>query len=157
MKVAYLIAGAGLYAVASYAWGGVGVFENSVAERSTQPVASAVHRSNKADRTVRAFGVEGAGVPEFSVEISNPLDAVITVRDRDGIILYRFSPTERLTIVAKRALQTLVISKPPQHSRVPQEIGTSSEAPRELADGCEGAFSPHAEPGMANVIGRCIS
>jgi hypothetical protein len=60
-----------------------------------------------------------------------------------------------MTTVAKRAVQRPVNSE--RHLRAPHEVETSSEAPREFPDGCEGAFSPYSEPGMANVIGRCIS
>jgi hypothetical protein len=163
MQMAYLVACAGICAVASYGWAGAGISQKRAAERAMVPVASAVERSNKADRTVpadrmlRAFDVRCAGVLAFSVEISNPLNAAVTLRDRDGSILYRFSPTERMTIVATRAVQAPVFSEPQQYLRAPREIGTSAQVPRELPDGCESAFSPYVEPGMANVIGRCIS
>jgi hypothetical protein len=97
---------------------------------------------------VRAFNVRGAVTPAFSVEIVDAANAAVTVRDHDGSILYRVSPTERTTVVAKRAVQKPVVT--------PERIG-SSDAARELPDGCESAFSPYVEPGMANVIGRCVS
>jgi hypothetical protein len=33
----------------------------------------------------------------------------------------------------------------------------TSDLERALPDGCEGAFSPYAEPARAHVIGRCVS
>jgi hypothetical protein len=116
------------------------------------PLPSAVERTNKSDRVVRAFYVRGAVTPAFSVEIVDSPGAAVTLRDRDGSILYRVSPTERVTVIAKRAMQKPLVTP----MSAPQEIG-SSDAARELPDGCESAFSPYVEPGMANVIGRCVS
>ena len=65
---------------------------------------------------------------------------------------YRISPTERMTVVAKRVPQKPVVT--PGRMSAPQESG-SPETARELPDGCESAFSPFVEPG--NVIGRCVS
>jgi hypothetical protein len=148
MRMAYLAMCAGLCAIASCAWGGASFYEKGGAEKTISPAASAVDRTNKGDRVVRAFNVRGAVTPAFSVEIVDAANAAVTVRDHDGSILYRVSPTERTTVVAKRAVQKPVVT--------PERIG-SSDAARELPDGCESAFSPYVEPGMANVIGRCVS
>jgi hypothetical protein len=147
MRMAYL-AMPGLCAIASCAWGGVSFYEKGGAEKTISPAPSAVERTNKGDRVVRAFNVRGAVTPAFSVEIVDAANAAVTVRDHDGSILYRVSPTERTTVVAKRAVQKPVVT--------PERIG-SSDAARELPDGCESAFSPYVEPGMAYVIGRCVS
>jgi hypothetical protein len=148
MRMAYLAMSAGLCAIASCAWGGVSFYEKGGAEKTISPAPSEVERTNKGDRVVRAFNVRGAVTPAFSVEIVDAANAAVTVRDHDGSILYRVSPTERTTVVAKRAVQKPVVT--------PERIG-SSDAARELPDGCESAFSPYVEPGMANVIGRCVS
>jgi hypothetical protein len=148
MRMAYLTMSAGLCAIASCAWGGVIFYEKGGVEKTISPAPSAVERTNKGDRVVRAFNVRGAVTPAFSVEIVDAANAAVTVRDHDGSILYRVSPTERTTVVAKRAVQKPVVT--------PERIG-SSDAARELPDGCESAFSPYVEPGMANVIGRCVS
>jgi hypothetical protein len=118
-------------------------------EKASVPTWSVVERTNKTDRVVRAFNVRGADTPSFSVEITSSRDAAVTIVDRNGSILYRASPTERTTIVAKRAA-------PPPVLPASKEIG-SSDAESQLPDGCESAFSPYVEPGMANVIGRCVS
>jgi hypothetical protein len=148
MRMAYLTMSAGLCAIASCACSGVSFYEKGGAEKTISPAPSAVERTNKGDRVVRAFNVRGAVTPAFSVEIVDAANAAVTVRDHDGSILYRVSPTERTTVVAKRAVQKPVVT--------PERIG-SSDAARELPDGCESAFSPYVEPGMANVIGRCVS
>jgi hypothetical protein len=148
MRMAYLTMSAGLCAIASCAWGAVIFYEKGGVEKTISPAPSAVEKTNKGDRVVRAFNVRGAVTPAFSVEIVDAANAAVTVRDHDGSILYRVSPTERTTVVAKRAVQKPVVT--------PERIG-SSDAARELPDGCESAFSPYVEPGMANVIGRCVS
>jgi hypothetical protein len=154
MRMAYLTMSAGLCAIASCAWGGVSFYAKGGAEKTISPPPSAVERTNKSDRMVRAFNIRGAVMPGLSVEIVDSPDAAVTVRDHDGSILYRVSPTERITVVAKRAVQKPFA--PPERVSAPQELG-SSDAARELPDGCESAFSPYVEPGMANVIGRCVS
>jgi hypothetical protein len=109
----------------------------------------AVERTNKTDQMVGTFNLGGELPPAISVEIAGRSDAVITVRDRDGRMLYRLDPGERMTIVTKRMMQ------PPAAPRSRRPV--SSGATNELPDGCESAFSPYVEPGMANVIGRCVS
>jgi hypothetical protein len=102
------------------------------------------------------FNVDGEFLSPISIEVDGKSDAVITVRDRNRRMLYRLDPTERMTIVAKRIIRP---SARPQTSgqgggsRKPASTG----AIKELPDGCEGAFSPYAQPEMANVIGRCVS
>jgi len=155
MKMAYLTMTAGLCAIASCVWGGIRLHEKGGAENTRPLVPSAIERTNKSDRMLRALNVRGAVMPAlFSVEILDLPHAAVTIRDHDGSILYRISPTERMTVVAKRAPQKPVVT--PGRMSAPQESG-SPETARELPDGCESAFSPFVEPGMANVIGRCVS
>jgi hypothetical protein len=155
MKMAYLTMTAGLCAIACCAWGGARLRENGGAENTRHPVPSAIERTNKSDRVVRAVNIRGAVKPaSFSVEIFDFPGAAVTIRDHDGSILYRISPAERMTVVAKRAPQKPVVT--PERMSAPQESG-SSETARELPDGCESAFSPFVEPALANVIGRCVS
>jgi hypothetical protein len=154
MRMAYLTMSAGLCAIASCTWGGVSFYEKGGAEIAISPPPSAVERTNKSDRVVRTFNARGAVMPAFSVEIVDSPDAAVTIRDGDGSILYRVAPTERMTVVAKRAVQKPVVT--PERVSAPTEHG-SSDAARELPDGCESAFSPYVELGMANIIGRCVS
>jgi hypothetical protein len=149
MRMAFLTSSIGLCAIPFCAWAGVSLYQGGAAEQAVTPFA--VERTNKTDRMVGAFNVHGEFLPAFSVEVDGKSDAVVTVRDRDGRMLYRFDPAERMTIVAKR---TPAVSKPSGQGAAPREP-TSSDSP--LPDGCEGAFSPYAEPSMANVIGRCVS
>jgi hypothetical protein len=105
---------------------------------------------------VGAINGRGESVPAISVEVAGKSDAVVTVRDRDGRMLYRLDPAERTTIVAKPMTQTPAAPSPSGYGLAPVQP-SPSDATRELPDGCEGAFSPYVEPSMANVIGRCVS
>ena len=102
----------------------------------------------------RPFGRSGAEIPVVEVEVNGRLDAAITLRDRDGQVLYRADPINHLTTVAKRA-PARVAPAPPAAESESTAPTASPEAP--MPDGCEGAFSPYAAPRMAHVIGRCIS
>ena len=84
--------------------------EKGGAEDTRAPAPSAVERTNKSDRMVRAFNVRGAVMPALSVEILDFAGSAVTTQDHDGSILYRISPTERMTVVAKRAAQIRVVT-----------------------------------------------
>jgi hypothetical protein len=86
------------------------------------------------------------------IEITGQSNSAITVRDRDGSLLYRVDPANRMTVVAKRTDR-------PRAIPATSEDTTSREKPARspLPDGCESAFSPYAAPNRAHVIGRCIS
>jgi hypothetical protein len=148
MRMAFLTSPIGLCAIPFCAWAGVSLYQGSPAEQTVPPFA--VERANKTDRMVGALNVRGGYLPSISVEVAGKSDAVITVRDREGRMLYRLDPAERMTIVIKRMVQTPAGPRPPGHT-------PPSVAIKELPDGCEGAFSPYVEPRMANVIGRCVS
>jgi len=136
-------------------WDGIRLHEKGGAENTSRPGPSAIERTNKSDQILHALNVRGAVMPAlFSVEILDFPRTAVTIRDHDGSILYRISPTERMTVVAKRVPQTPVVT--PRRVSAPQESGSPGTA-RELPDGCESAFSPFVDPGMANVIGRCVS
>jgi len=84
---------------------GVSLYEGSAAEQTMTPFA--VERANKTDRMAGALNGRGEYVPAISVEVAGKSDAVVTVRDRDGRMLYRLDPAERTTIVSKRIVETL--------------------------------------------------
>ena len=154
MRMAFLTASIGLCAIPFCAWAGVSLYQGGAAEQTVTPVA--VERTNKTDRMVGAINVRGVYFPTISVEVAGKSDTIVTVRGRDGRILYRLDPPRRMTIVAKGLMQTPTVSRPPGHQLAPREPAPS-DGTKELPDGCEGAFSPYVEPGMANVIARCVS
>jgi hypothetical protein len=79
----------------------------------------------------------------ISVELSGSSDVVI--RDNAGNILFAVNNAARATTIAKRRDRSAPVPKANQ----PLEL--------DLPAGCEGAFSPYAEPSKATIIGRCMS
>jgi hypothetical protein len=97
--------------------------------------------SNAQERPIRKHIEVSAGTSvAVAVKLTGASDIVI--RDRDGNILFAVDQSARTTTVGKQRRQRA--SSPPTVERA-------------LPDGCEGAFSPYAEPARAHVIGRCVS
>jgi hypothetical protein len=94
-------------------------------------------------------------IPIVEVEVNGRLDAAITLRDRDGQVLYRADPINHVTTVAKRATSARTVPVAPDTE--PESTAPKVSPESAMPDGCEGAFSPYAAPRMAHVIGRCIS
>ncbi len=101
-----------------------------------------IERSGKADQLKP---VKGSTRPSdaIAVELTGPSDVVI--RDRVGNILFAVDHAARTTIVGKQHRQNATFPDTPR------------AAERPLPDGCEGAFSPYADPARAHIIGRCVS
>jgi hypothetical protein len=111
--------------------------------RAAVDQAQSVDRSHKSDRVTRSKAFTRAG-SAIAVELSGKTDLVI--RDREGNILFAVDNAARATTVAKQSGRDATSS-----SRV------SPPAEGDLPEGCEGAFSPYAEPSKARVVGRCVS
>jgi hypothetical protein len=151
MRLAFQLIPVAICAIPLGAWAGATLYSATPRTDGLAPAAAAVERSHKGSLLVRPFGRIGAEIPVVEVEVNGRLDAAITLRDRDGQVLYRADPVNQVTTVAKRA-PARVAPAPPAAEPV------STPAPESaMPDGCEGAFSPYAAPRMAHVIGRCIS
>ena len=85
------------------------------------------------------------------MEIADQPNSAITVRDRDGNMIYRIDPAKRTTTLAKRTNQHRAI--PPYGASKP--VRPVNLLP--LPEGCESALSPYVAPEMALVIGHCSS
>ncbi len=137
-----LLAGAAFFA-ADAAYG-----PNDRTRLSTHVRADSAHKS---DRLWLAFALPG-GAPraEFAaIELATPAASAVTVRDRNGNVLYRIDPKSQTTLIAERVF-----------AASNQDNADRSRAPagrQALPVGCEGAFSPYAAPRMAGIIGRCLS
>jgi hypothetical protein len=101
-----------------------------------------VDRAHKGDRLRRFEAPKEVG-PSISVELSGRVDVV--VRDRAGNILFAVDNAVQATTIAKQSGQ----SAPALKAKSPAEV--------DLPDGCDGAFSPYAEPSKARIVGRCMS
>ena len=152
MRLAYQLIPAAICAIPLGAWAGASLYSSAPRADGLAPAASSVERSHKGSLVARPFGRSGVDIPIVEVEVNGRLDAAITLRDRDGQVLYRTDPINHVTTVAKRAASGRTVTAPP----ATEPESTTPKAP-EMPDGCEGAFSPYAAPRMAHVIGRCIS
>jgi hypothetical protein len=150
MRLAFQLIPAAICAIPLGAVAGASLYSGAPRIDGVASPAAAVERSNKGSLLARPFGRGGAEIPVVEVEVNGRLDAAITLRDRDGKVLYRADPINHVTTVAKR-----VAPRPAPAAEAPAAPTASPEAP--MPDGCEGSFSPYAAPRMANVIGRCIS
>ena len=111
--------------------------------RSATPASVAhVDRTAKSDRLMRPR-VARSSANAVAIEFSGPSDVVI--RDRRGNIVFAVDHSARTTIVGKQGGTRLTSPKVP------------GEAHKPLPEGCEGAFSPYAEPSKAHILGRCLS
>jgi hypothetical protein len=155
MRLAYQLIPAAICAIPLGAWAGASLYSGAPRTDGFAPPAAAVERSHKGSLLVRPFGRSGAEIPIVEVEVNGRLDAAITLRDRDGQVLYRADPVSHVTTVAKRA--TSARTAPVAPDTEPESTAPKASPETTMPDGCEGAFSPYAAPRMAHVIGRCIS
>jgi hypothetical protein len=153
MRLAYQLIPATICAIPLGAWAGASLYSGAARTDGSAPPAAAVERSHKGSLLARPFGRSGVDIPVVEVEVNGRLDAAITLRDRDGQVLYRADPINHVTTVAKRATSSRTVPALP----AAEPESTAPKAAPEMPDGCEGAFSPYAAPRMAHVIGRCIS
>jgi hypothetical protein len=150
MRLAFQVIPAVICAIPLGAWAGASLYSGAPRIDDPAPVAASIERAHKGSQIARPFGT-GPDAPMIDVEVSGRLDAAITLRDRDGQVIYRADPVNHVTTMAKRGTR-----KPT--APVAREPETKAPAQYEaMPDGCEGAFSPYAQPKMAHVIGRCIS
>jgi hypothetical protein len=150
MRLAFQVIPAVICAIPLGAWGGASLYSGAPRIDDPVPVAASIERAHKGSQIARPFGV-GADAPMIDVEVNGRLDAAITLRDRDGQVIYRADPVAHVTTLAKRGTRKST-------SPVAREPETKAPVQHEaMPDGCEGAFSPYAQPRMAHVIGRCIS
>jgi hypothetical protein len=114
---------------------------------STPPSHLPIHQVQSVDRThkggllTRFIAPKDAGA-SISVELSGRSDVVI--RDNAGNILFAVNNSARATTIKQRDR-----SAPAPKANKPAEL--------DLPAGCEGFFSPYAEPSKATIIGRCMS
>jgi hypothetical protein len=153
MRLAFQLIPAVICAIPLGAWAGASLYAS--VPRADDFAPAAVERAHKSSLLVRPFGKTGAEVPVVEIEVNGRLDAAITLRDRDGQVLYRADPVAHVTTVAKRAVPARAVSAPP--AAEPESTTPTAAPGTPMPDGCEGAFSPYAAPRMAHVIGRCIS
>jgi len=161
MRSASLLMTVGAFTASVCIWAGANLYgaDGSTEPENRAPPWATIERTHKSDRLVSlvktAANTGGLADSAFAaIEVAGPLASAIVVRDQNGRVLYSADPATGTTRIAKRPI--LPASSPPMKDR---EVLDSKEVspPREIPEGCEGAFSPYAAPRMAHVIGRCIS
>jgi hypothetical protein len=142
LRTRTVLALTGLYSVAALFI----AVATSASTPSSPPVAAyqplSVDRARKGDRLTHSKVAKDAD-SSISVEMSGRSDVVI--RDRAGNILFAVDNAARATTVGKQSGRSI----PALKTSPPTEI--------DLPAGCEGAFSPYAEPSKAKIVGRCMS
>jgi hypothetical protein len=142
LRTRSVLALAGLYSAAA-------LFVAVATIASTTPSSPvAIHQLQWVDRVHKGDLLTHSNTPKdagssISVELSARSDVVI--RDRAGNILFAVDNSARATTIAKRSGR----GAPAMKANPPGEM--------DLPDGCEGAFSPYAEPSKGRIIGRCMS
>jgi hypothetical protein len=116
----------------------------SASPPSSSPVA--VHRPQSVDRIHKGDLLTRSKLPKdvgssISVELSGRSDVII--RDRAGNILFAVDNAAQATTIAKQSGRGAPALK--------------ANPPVDLPAGCEGTFSPYAEPSKTRIIGRCMS
>jgi hypothetical protein len=101
-----------------------------------------VNRTAKSDRLAPVKKVWSSATA-IAIELTGSSDLVI--RDRQGFILFAVDHSARTTIVGKQAGGRIGLPAAPAQVHGP------------MPEGCEGAFSPYAEPSKAHILGRCLS
>jgi hypothetical protein len=148
----------GVAAVA--AWALVAPSSNPIVQTSlTQPDHQSVNRAAKGDRLALPANYRQAARPVATVEVIGVHDAAIVYRDRDGQELFRTDPVSNVTVVSKGFVAPqLTLRDTPQSKPTPlvtphQERGATPAIPV----GCEPVASPIVQPGLASIVGRCLS
>jgi len=113
MRLAYQLIPAAICAIPLGAWAGASLYSGAPRTDGFAPPAASVERSHKGSLLARPFGRSGVDIPIVEVEVNGRLDAAITLRDRDGQVLYRADPISHVTTVAKRATSARTVTAPP--------------------------------------------
>jgi hypothetical protein len=104
-----------------------------------------LHRPQLVDRLHKGDRLAAPRDAGSSISVELSASSNVVIRDTEGNILFAVDNAARATTVAKQSGRSI----PPLKLNPPAEI--------DLPDGCEGAFSPYAEPSKARIIGRCMS
>ena len=101
MRLAFQVIPAVICAIPLGAWAGASLYSGAPRIDDPVPAAVSVERAHKGSQIARPFGI-GADAPMIDVEVNGRLDAAITLRDRDGQVIFRADPVSHVTTIAKR-------------------------------------------------------
>jgi len=118
-----------------------------------------VNRAAKGDRLALPPSSRQTKRPVAAVEVIGVHDAAIVYRDRDGEVLFRTDPVSNVTVISKGFMvPQLTVRDTPQSRPTPMVAPHQDhDAAPVIPVGCEPVASPIVQPGLARVVGRCLS
>jgi hypothetical protein len=125
----------------------------AVATSAPAPSPIAVHQPQSVDRVHKGDSLthsKTAKDPGSSISVVMSGRSDVVIRDRAGNILFAVDHAARATTVGKPTIGK-------QSGGSDPVLKTDRPTEMDLPAGCEGAFSPYAEPSKAKIIGRCMS
>jgi len=126
----------------------------------TQTDHQSVNRAAKGDRLALPAHQQQTKRSVAIVEVVGVHDAAIVYRDRDGQVLFSTDPVSNVTVISKGfVVPQLTLRDTPQSKPRPmvaphQDLKVT---PAAIPVGCEPVASPFVEPGLARIVGRCLS
>jgi len=117
-----------------------------------------VNRTTKGDRLALPPNSQQPKRSVATVEVIGVHDAAIVYRDRDGQVLFRTDPVSNVTVITKGFVAPqLTLRDTPQSKPAPMVTPHQDRNAAPIPVGCEPVASPIVEPGLARVVGRCVS
>jgi len=118
-----------------------------------------VNRTTKSDRLALPPNHHQAKRSVATVEVVGVHDTAIVYRDRDGQVLFRTDPVSNVTVITKGfvAPQLTLRDTPQSKPRPMVTPHQDHNATPAIPVGCEPVASPFVEPGLARIVGRCLS
>jgi hypothetical protein len=148
-------------AAAVAAWALVAPSTNPIQQTGlTQADHQSVNRTAKGDRLALPPTYHQAKRPVGTVEVIGVHDTAIVYRDRDGEVLFRTDPVSNVTVISKGfVVPQLTLRDSPQSKPRPMVTPPhdNAAAPAAIPVGCEPVASPIVQPGLAHIVGRCLS
>ena len=141
------------------AWALVAPAVDPSTQTGAAPAAhQSVNRATKGDRLALPANYHQTTRAVATVEVIGVHDAAIVYRDRDGEVLFRTDPVSNVTVISKGfVVPQLTLRDTPQSKPVPMVAPTRDASPVKIPVGCEPVASPIVEPGLASIVGRCVS
>jgi len=117
-----------------------------------------VNRAHKGDRLALPPNYHQTKRTVATVEVVGVHDTAIVYRDRDGEVLFRTDPVSNVTVISKGfVVPQLTLRDSPQSKPRPMVAPHDRNAAPAIPVGCEPIASPIVEPGLAHIVGRCLS
>jgi hypothetical protein len=118
-----------------------------------------VNRAAKHDRLALPPNYHHPKRTVATVEVIGVHDTAIVYRDRDGSVLFRTDPVSNVTVISKGFLAPqLTLRDTPQSKSTPMVAPHDDHTtPAAIPVGCEPVASPYVQPGLARIVGRCLS